>query len=167
MFRLYFSLFLVRLNFFFPFSFLGQANVRSALSVASSLESENSEGERELFYTVFPFSFFLSLSSFLFLLPWRSPLHLFLPLAISLQVLHPLFNLLYVLSQNLRGNQGIRRRRLCLMKLVLIRFSFLFFFVAPLPPFFFKSKSVLPFSFLLRLLIQALEILSLLFLREL
>lgn len=134
MFHLYFFLFPVLLNFFFPFSFLGQANVRSTPSVASSLESENSEGERELFYTVFPCSFFLSLSSFLFLLPWRSPLHIFLPLAISPQVLHPFFNLLYVLSQNLRGNQGIRRRRLYLMKLVLIRSSFLFF-VTPLPLF--------------------------------
>ena len=146
MFHLYFSLFLVLLNFFFPFSFLGQASVRSAPNVASSLESENSKGERELFSTVFPFSFFLSLSSFLFLLPWRSPLHLFLPLAISPQVLHPFFNLLYVLSQNLRGNQRIRRRRLCLMKLVLVCSSFLFS-LSLLSPFFLRLSLFFLFLF--------------------
>ena len=50
----------------------------------------------------------------------------------------------------------------------LLFFSFLFFFVtSPLFFSFLKTKSVLPFSFLLRMLTQALEILSLLFLREL
>ena len=76
------------------------------------------------FFSVTPLPFFfLRLSLFflfLFLLPWRSPQYLFLPLAVLSLVLHLFFNLLYVLSQNLRGNQGIRKKRLCPKKPILV-----------------------------------------------
>ena len=96
-----------------------------------------------------PFSSFLSLHLFpRLLLLWRSPLHLYLPLAVSPQFPHPFFNLLYVLSQNLRRNQRSRRKRLRLEKLVLVYSPFLFFFVTPPLFLFLKKKKRLNLFFL-------------------
>ena len=132
--------------FYFPFQFLsssfffllGQTSEKPAPSVASSLESESSEGECKLLHRVF---LFLSPPSF-FLYIWRSPLHLSLPLATLPLVLHLFFNLPYVPSQNLRGSQEIRKKRLCPKKLEPVCSSFSLFKKK-------RTKSVLPFLFLL------------------
>ena len=120
-------------DFLLSFLPLGQASVRSVPSVTSSLESEDSEGEcRSLLLC---FLFFLSFSTPFprLLLLWRSPLHLYLLLAVSPQFPYPFFNLLCVISQNLPRNQRSRRKRLRLRADT----SLLSFFLSLLPLFLF------------------------------
>ena len=127
-------------DFLLSFLPLGQASVRSVPSVTSSLESEDSEGECR---SLLPcFLFFLSFSTPFprLLLLWRSPLHLYLLLAVSPQFPYPFFNLLCVISQNLPRNQRSRRRRFHLRRLILVcSFSFSLSFFLLLPPFFFLN----------------------------
>ena len=98
------------LSQFFSFLFLGQADVRSVPSIASSLESKDFEGGCRSSLLCFLFFLFLFFYFFMpfpcLLLLWRSPcistffqpLHLYLLSAVILMFPHPFFNLLYVLS---------------------------------------------------------------------
>ena len=134
-------------EFFLSFLFLGQASVRSAPSVASSLESKDFEGgcRSSLLCFLFFLFFFFSFMPFpCLLLLWRSPMRLYLLSAVMLRFSHPFFNLLCVFSQSLLRNQRSKRRRFCPMRPILVSlFPLFFFFTAS--PLFFLTKSVSPF----------------------
>ena len=142
--------------------------MRSTPSVASSLESENSEGECELFPLCFLFLSFFPYPIFFSFLHDEAP-------CIS-SFLEPFCHRFFTLSsicfmffpESLRKSGDQKEEALPQETSIgSLFFFFSFFFCHSSPSSFFKTKSVLPFSFLLRMLIQALKILSLLFLREL
>ena len=121
--------------FLLSFLFLGQANVRSIPSVASSLELEDSEGECRSFLLCFLFFFNIYIYIYIYmpfpclLLPLRSPLRLCLFSAVMLRFPHPFFNLLCALSQSLLRNQRSNMSRFRLRSPILVSpFPFFFFF---------------------------------------
>ena len=126
-------------EFLLSFLLLGQARVRSVPSVASSLESEDSEGgcRSSLLCFLFFLLFFYAFPPCLLLLS-RSLLRLYLLSVVMLKFPHPFFNLLCVLSQSLLRNQRSKRRRFHPRRPILVS---LFFFLPPLP-FFFLTKFV-------------------------
>ena len=120
--------------FFFSFSLSGQASVRSASGVASSLKSKDSEGGRwSVLLCSLPLLPFMPLS-YHFLLLWWNPLYPYLPLAIFLRFPHPFFNSPCAFSQGLPRNQRNKRRKLPSKRPILVSpisplflFSFPFF----------------------------------------
>ena len=133
------------LRFFFFFFLSGQASVRSASSVASSLKSKDSEGGRwSVLLCSLPLLPFMPLS-YHFLLLWWNPLYPYLPLAIFLRFPHLFFNSPCAFSQGLPRNQRNKRRRLRSKRPILVSLIsplFLFSF-----PFFFFELSLSPFFF--------------------
>ena len=99
--------------FFFLFSILCQASLRSTSGVAFSLESEDSEGRhRSVLLCSLPLLLFMPLSC-PFLLLWQSPLYPYLPLVILLRFPHPFFNSPYALSQDLPRSEERRVGKEC------------------------------------------------------
>ena len=96
LFQFFFFFLFLFFEFLLFFLLLGQASEKSAPSVASSLESESSEGECELLPLCFLFLSFFPFALLFFFYMAKSPASL--PLAILPLVLHPFFNLPYVLS---------------------------------------------------------------------
>ena len=158
---LYFFFFLF-FEILFPLLLLGQASVRSVPEATSSLELEGFEGGR-----CSPLLCFLSFPSSLSFFMCPSPSFLSMakpPVSLPsfsqwLRFLHPLFNVLCVLSQGLPSNQRSKRRRLQPRKLILVPPSFLFAFLTL--PLSLCSFPLFGLCLILQALTQVLKILSL------
>ena len=157
-------------EFLLSFLLLGQACVRSVPSIASFLESKNLEGECRLFPLCFLFLHFFPYTPFFFPSFMAKPPASLPSFSRFATVSSPFLQLALCPFPESSKKSEEQEEEASPQEAGIGSLSF---FCHSSPFLFFLTKSVLPFSFLfffyffLRALIQALEILSLLFLREL